>query len=70
MANSLSQNSPLRTSRPSFVSRLRSALALRRQRRALRQLDETRLNDIGISRTKALEEARRPLWDAPCSWRR
>ena len=34
-----------------------------RQRRALLELDERLLKDIGISRADALREASRPFWD-------
>jgi len=40
-----------------------------RQRRALSRLDADALRDIGISRTEAETEARRPFWDAPDTWR-
>lgn len=33
-----------------------------RQRRALRDLDEHQLKDIGLSRAAAMEEARKPFW--------
>ncbi len=45
-------------------------LAVWRERRALARLDDSALNDIGLTRAQALTEARRPLWDAPQSWRR
>ena len=50
------------------LNSLRNLFALSRQRRALAQLDESRLNDIGISRDEALKEARRPVWDVPQGW--
>ena len=59
------------TARPgnlSFFARLRQANALRRQRAALRRLDDAALDDIGLSRTDALREAQRPVWDAPENW--
>lgn len=40
-----------------------------RQRRALARLDDTALADLGISRADAVQEAKRPLWDVPASWR-
>lgn len=43
-------------------------LALHRQRRALGQLDQAALDDIGLSRSQAEAEARRPPWDIPCEW--
>lgn len=52
------------------VARLIAAAALYRQRRRLAQLDRHMLDDIGISRQQALDESRRPLWDAPDHWLR
>ncbi|GFE65621.1 DUF1127 domain-containing protein [Litoreibacter roseus] len=43
---------------------------LYRQRRALLQLDETQLKDIGITAAEAETEANRPVWDAPSYWDR
>ena len=40
-----------------------------RQRRHLAALDDAALCDIGLTRTEALREARRPLWDVPQHWR-
>jgi uncharacterized protein YjiS (DUF1127 family) len=48
---------------------LRSLIALSRQRRRLAQLDARALDDIGLTRAEALDEARRPPWDAPDHWR-
>jgi uncharacterized protein YjiS (DUF1127 family) len=39
--------------------------ALTRQRRALADLDEARLRDIGVTAGQAAREAARPFWDAP-----
>jgi uncharacterized protein YjiS (DUF1127 family) len=47
---------------------LRNLFALSRQRRALARLDDRVLEDIGISRDKALQEAQRPVWDVPQNW--
>ena len=33
-------------------------------RRLLRQLDDRALKDIGVTRSEALREARRPFWDS------
>jgi uncharacterized protein YjiS (DUF1127 family) len=44
-------------------------LELLRQRRQLKALDARALEDIGISRSQALHEAGRPVWDAPESWK-
>lgn len=47
---------------------LHDRVALYRQRAALRRLDDRLLDDIGLSRTEAEAEARRPIWDAPGHW--
>ena len=52
-----------------FSLRLREGLELSRQRRALARLDARALDDIGVSRSQAEAEARRPPSDAPDSWR-
>ncbi len=59
-----------RQTRPSrgFLSTLLGYGALYRQRRALARLDDQALSDIGLSRSDALREARRPVWDAPTNW--
>jgi uncharacterized protein YjiS (DUF1127 family) len=41
---------------------IRVALERHRQRRALAELDDRLLDDIGITRSRALIEANRPLW--------
>lgn len=43
--------------------------ALRRQRKALARLDDNALSDIGLTRADAQTEAKRSVWDVPCSWR-
>jgi uncharacterized protein YjiS (DUF1127 family) len=40
-----------------------------RQRRHLSHLDDSALNDIGLTRKEADAEASRPIWDAPQTWR-
>jgi uncharacterized protein YjiS (DUF1127 family) len=61
---------PLRL-RPGLAAWTRRAIELvlgwqdvARQRRALLELDERLLKDIGISRADAEREASRPFWDA------
>jgi uncharacterized protein YjiS (DUF1127 family) len=39
--------------------------SVRRQRKALRTMDDTTLSDIGLSRREAELESLRPLWDIP-----
>lgn len=51
--------------RPSLLD----LLLLRRQRLRLGKLDARLLEDIGLTRSEAEEEARRALWDVPRHWR-
>jgi uncharacterized protein YjiS (DUF1127 family) len=41
---------------------LRAALARWRERRALEELDDRALRDMGIGRSQALVEAAKPFW--------
>ena len=41
---------------------IRVALVRHRQRRALAELDDRLLDDIGITRSRAMNEANKPLW--------
>ena len=50
------------------LSHLRRLAQLRQQRAALRQMDATRLADLGISQREAAIEAAKPLWDVPSHW--
>lgn len=52
----------------SLLSRFVQARAVARQRKALAELDETLLEDIGLTRVDADREAARPVWDAPQHW--
>ncbi len=52
------------------LRRLLGAIALRRSRHQLIELDEHLLRDIGISRAEAYREAERPAWNAPHHWLR
>ncbi|MBV1863631.1 MAG: DUF1127 domain-containing protein [Rhodobacteraceae bacterium] len=54
----------------SLLTRVANFLSLSRQRRKLAQLDDAALHDLGIERSDALSESRRPAWDAPAHWRR
>jgi uncharacterized protein DUF1127 len=56
-------------SRIGWTGRFVKHLNVWRQRRQLSQLDDAALNDIGLTRTEANAEARRPFWDAPETWR-
>ncbi len=49
--------------RSSFLRRFRHALKVRRQRNALKNLDDHALRDIGLSKGQARREAKRKMWD-------
>ena len=49
---------------------LSQMLAVWKQRRQLRAMDDRALADIGLSRQDALSEAQRPMWDVPGHWLR
>ncbi|MCB2127890.1 MAG: DUF1127 domain-containing protein [Rhodobacteraceae bacterium] len=59
--------SPLRAG---IAYRTAKVTALRRQRKELEKLSDQILHDIGVTRSEAAEEARRPFWDVPAHWRR
>ena len=46
-----------------FVERVEFMLEKRRSRRALLELSDEQLKDIGVSRADAVGEAARPFWD-------
>jgi uncharacterized protein YjiS (DUF1127 family) len=48
--------------RAGLPERIRAAITRWRERRMLEMLDERMLSDIGISRSQALAEARKPCW--------
>ncbi|THH35860.1 DUF1127 domain-containing protein [Aliishimia ponticola] len=49
---------------------LRHMYEVRRERHALSKLDDHLLNDIGVSRADAEDEAQRAFWDAPTWFQR
>ena len=60
------------TQRPKMTL-LRAIISLEatyRQRRVLAEMESHRLTDIGLTKIEALDEAKRPIWDAPANWRR
>ncbi|NRB17329.1 MAG: DUF1127 domain-containing protein [Rhodobacteraceae bacterium] len=65
----ISQTCATAPSRPSLIAGLTERLAVWKQRRTLKALDDSALDDIGLSRRQANTEARRSFWDAPNSWR-
>ncbi len=54
----------------SRTSGLAALLGLYRQRRSLAEMDARQLSDIGVTRSEAESEAKRPVWDVPGHWRR
>lgn len=56
--------------RPRPLRRLLSAIALRRSRVRLAELDDHLLRDIGLTRGQAAAEGERSSWDAPDHWLR
>ncbi len=52
----------------SVLGTLGHMIAVARQRRHLRALDDRMLKDIGISRHDALAEGRQTIWNAPDHW--
>lgn len=69
----LSRQAPLGVSasnqRQGIIAKSIKMLAVARQRRALRNLDDHQLADIGLSRKQAQTEADRRPWDVPAHWR-
>ncbi len=55
----------LRSALPGLRPRFSERLVVWRQRRALRDLDDASLRDIGLTREAALREANRAFWDLP-----
>lgn len=53
-----------------IFARFRDMAEIRRQRRALRDLSDHLLKDIGLSAQDARDETERPAWDVPAHWRR
>ncbi len=58
-----------RRRRASILKTITHLVAVHRQRKALARMDDTALDDIGVSRAQAHREASRPIWDAPETWR-
>lgn len=56
--------------RGTALDRFDRAMALYRSRAQLAALEPRLLDDIGIDRQTAADEAARPIWDAPDNWTR
>ncbi|MEV8466557.1 DUF1127 domain-containing protein [Fluviibacterium sp. DFM31] len=59
---------PRQPRRLSLRGLVHAIAAAHRQRRALQQLDDRMLADVGITRAQAEKEADRLIWDAPAHW--
>ncbi|MEM9319257.1 MAG: DUF1127 domain-containing protein [Pseudomonadota bacterium] len=57
-----------RGARPGLAAQVVKVFDLWRQRRALSQLDDRLLRDVGLTQEQAKAEIKRPIWDAPSSW--
>ncbi|MEL6839782.1 MAG: DUF1127 domain-containing protein [Pseudomonadota bacterium] len=57
-----------KTNTKSLWTRIADMLNTRHQRKALKDLDEHMLRDIGITRQEAEIEAEKPVWDVPRHW--
>lgn len=55
---------PSRPARPGLLAMLETWAERRRQRRALLDLNEQMLKDIGLSRADAYREGLKPFWQA------
>jgi uncharacterized protein YjiS (DUF1127 family) len=55
---------------PGILAHLRAAMAVQAQRRRLADLDDARLDDLGLTRADVAAEVARPVWDVPATWRR
>jgi uncharacterized protein YjiS (DUF1127 family) len=56
--------------RATAALRMADLMELWRQRRALDELDDRTLDDIGVRRHAARQEASRSFWDVPANWLR
>ena len=48
---------------------LAAMITANRQRTQLRDLDDSMLRDLGLTRAEADAESRRAPWDVPANWR-
>jgi len=68
-ANTLGIPSGAVSARPTgLLKTLVSKVQLHNERRALASLDAAALNDIGVTKFDAMDEAKRSVWDAPDYW--
>ena len=53
-----------------LFTRIRLAIALKTQRKALSGLPDSRLQDLGITRDHVEREVAKSSWDVPTNWLR
>lgn len=58
----------IKVSAPKSGFSLFAYLDLYKQRRALLKMDADQLSDLGLTKSQALAEAKRPIWDVPAHW--
>ncbi len=58
------------TTRPAALRVVLKAFSIWRERQHLGNLDAHLLRDIGVTRSDAVTETKRALWDAPNRWQR
>ncbi len=51
-----------------FFTLISQMIALHKQRKALADMDDAQLHDLGLSFAEAQAEAARPAWDVPATW--
>ncbi len=56
--------------RQGLWTRIRRMVSLGKQRRALADLDDHLLRDVGLTRDQAMQEASRRPWDVPPHWQK
>jgi len=71
MAHVTSTHGSARAAAPrgSLFSFVAHAFSLSAQRANLANMDSTQLTDLGLTRTQARAESRRPFWDVPAGWK-
>ncbi len=51
-----------------MIARVAYALQIRKERKALAELTNAQLEDIGVTPAQAQREAQKPVWDVPSHW--
>ncbi|MFT6075525.1 MAG: hypothetical protein ACJAZ1_002455 [Yoonia sp.] len=61
--------SACQSKKPTLRHRVSTFLEIARQRRDLAALDAHMLVDIGVTRSEAIAESQKAVWNAPLHWR-